>query len=824
MKDFCLELLQADTSEEIESLLDSKGYLKDDNAWRPVADNWANKGTVQNQQADAVSALAEKITNSIDAVLMDKCINLGIDPTGPEAPKSFTEAVGKFFLGSEATFLRNLMDYVTAEELKKLERYIFIAATGGKNRPSLTISDRGEGQTPDNFPRTFLTLTGSGESGNYMESLKRKIPFLQGQFGMGGSGAYKYSKYQLLISRRNPNLLGDNPSERDTHWGFTVVRANQERDQTGTIYEYLAPVRISPDQLKGEVLSFDSESMPLMPESPPTSVPNKAYVQEIEYGTAIKLFEYEFDGTRSNITFKDSLRGQVELAMPRLALPIRGVEARAGYKGQPGSFQTGWFGVLQRLEEEFKKYPDTFEGEVVRSSFRIEGKQIKWQAFVKKEEFGSQNGRGRYALIVHLNGQKHGVKGVSFLRNAKLETLARRNTILVGVDASDLSKLQQEKLFMPSRDRFVSDTKFSKDFLAALTMDLKDNEQLHSYQRAQRLREQNSAVEDTSAANEMLEKWLKKDPLLSNFFGFGGRINTSNPTPPSSGVGIGQNQFLGERFPKLLVFKNKKTDWKQSAQIGKPVRVSLVTDAENDYLDRDVDPGNVRVIDAMTGQPFNDINESLFNGALNITIRNLPKGKVNDELYLAIEMSDDSMVTPLVCQLTLTFIDPIDSISGTEGQRTEPNKPKGNDGSNSSLAPPKFVFVHDPNKPREGNYSPWDRESWSARKAIEMRLEDGQFTFLVNCDYEGVLAYRNQFPTISNRLIEHRFAWAVGLMCMSAFESFANEKGGDLSGELEGEFVDKINIEIANRIAKIVLPMHDLLAKLEPKDLQSSEV
>jgi hypothetical protein len=824
MKDFCLELLEADSAQQVEKLLRREGYLDDLTLWRPVGDNWNNKGTVQNQQADAVSALAEKLTNSIDAVLMDKCLTLGIDPKGPDAPKSFTQAVGRFFFQSETRFLQNLSDYATAEELKSLERFIFIAATGSKNRPSLTISDRGEGQTPDRFPKTFLTLTGANESGEFLESIKRQIPFLQGQFGMGGSGAYKYAKYQLLISKRNPKLLPPGYSERDTHWGFTVVRANEDRDLTGTIYEYLAPVKSNSGRVRGEVLSFSSETLPIMPESPPTTVPNKPYSQEVEYGTAVKLYEYEFDGTRSNITFKDSLRGQVELAMPRLALPVRGVEAREGYSGSAGSFQTGWFGVLARLEEEYKSSPENFEGEVVKSSFTIDGQRIRWQAFVKKENFGSQNNKGNYALIVHLNGQKHGVKPVSFLRNAKLEILARRNTILVGVDASELSKLQQEKLFMPSRDRFVTDTKFSKEFMSALSMDLRDNEQLQAYQRAQRLREQNSAVEDTSAANELLEKWLRKDPLLSNFFGFGGKINTSSPTAPSAGLGASNSQFVGERFPKILTFKNKKVEWKQSAQLGKSVRVAMITDAQNDYLDRDLDCGRIRVWDTETNLEIEDLNESLYNGALNLTLRSLPKKQVGDEHHLRIEMSDESMVTPLVCNLTLAVITPVEAASGTEGLRSEPNKPKGSEGANSLLAPPVFLFVHDPKRPREGNYSPWDGEGWSSKKAVEMRLEEGQFKFVVNCDYEGIAVYRNEFPTMSYKLIEHRFAWAVGLMCMSAFESLASEvEQRELSGEQEGQFVDTINNHVANRISKIVLPMHDLLSKLEPQALDSSE-
>ena len=826
-KELCLSLLQADSAEQVEKLLADAGYLSDGNAWRPVADNYNNKGTVQNQQADAISSLAEKVTNSIDAVLMDKCLSMGIDPKGPSAPQNFTAAVGEFFFGRQTRYLKNLQTYMTADELKSLERYIFISATGTARNPSLTISDKGEGQSPGRFPKTFMALNGSGESGQYMESIKRSIPFLQGQFGMGGSGAYKYSTYQLLISRRNPALVNTHNDPRFDQWGFTVVRARKDPD--GTIYEYLAPLRQNDSDVKGEVLSFSAETLPIMPESPPKTVPNKAYGQEVEYGTAIKLYEYRFEGTKSNITFADSLRAQVELAMPRLALPIRGVEARSNYKGEPASFQTSWFGVMARLEQEEKSKPDVFEGPPVLSSFTLRGKKIKWQAFVKKESFGGQNNRGKYAIIVHLNGQKHGVKSQHFLRKARLEIFQRKNTILVGVDASELNKLEQEELFMPSRDRFREDEQFAKDFFDALAEDLKSNDQLQAYARQQKAREQEAAVQDNKAANELLEKWLKQDALLSNFFGFGGKINTNNPAVrPNSGDGAGKSQFQGERFPTFLQFKNRKTDWKQSAQAGKSVRVAMITDAENDYLDRDLDKGRIRIFDSETERELENFGESLFNGALNLTIRELPKEQENEEVSLRIEMSDDTSVKPLVCNLTLSIVKPVDPESGTKGVREEPNKPKGDLGNESGLSAPKFHFFcnSDPKKQREG-YIPWPEDSdWSPEKAAEMYLDSDQetqeteFHFNINADYKEIWAYRNQNPSDSAKMVEHKFAWSMSLLCLSAFEANLSAVPEAERSDMEASIVENINLHIAEKVGRVLLPTSDLLSNLDPKDFE----
>ena len=52
-----------------------------------------------------------------------------------------------------------------------------------RQRPSITIVDDGEGQTPSDMPKTILSL----HRGN-----KNSIPFVQGKFNMGGSGVLEF--------------------------------------------------------------------------------------------------------------------------------------------------------------------------------------------------------------------------------------------------------------------------------------------------------------------------------------------------------------------------------------------------------------------------------------------------------------------------------------------------------------------------------------------------------------------------------------------------------------------------------------------------------
>jgi hypothetical protein len=61
--------------------------------WKPLGGSENMYGVIENQQASPIAALVEKITNSIDATLMRKCYEAGVDPKGAEAPKTMEDAV-----------------------------------------------------------------------------------------------------------------------------------------------------------------------------------------------------------------------------------------------------------------------------------------------------------------------------------------------------------------------------------------------------------------------------------------------------------------------------------------------------------------------------------------------------------------------------------------------------------------------------------------------------------------------------------------------------------------------------------------------------------
>jgi hypothetical protein len=154
---------------------------------------------------------------------------------------------------------------------------------------------------------------------------------------------------QLVISRRNQKLLGPDPDDNDTNWGFTVVRRERpEGGRKNSILSYLAPVGVGdahPDR-KGDILSFAAPTMKIYPDK------DSPYGRDADFGTSIKLYEYKYLGERSNIIRGRSILSRLDLLLPEIALPIRLYEFRKSQGGKfldSGSRETSLSGLRRRL-------------------------------------------------------------------------------------------------------------------------------------------------------------------------------------------------------------------------------------------------------------------------------------------------------------------------------------------------------------------------------------------------------------------------------------------------------------------------------------------
>src|SRR5437879_549458 len=85
--------MQADSEVGVANVLEEYKSIR----WEPLGFNRSNFGVIENQQASPVAALIEKITNSIDAILLRRCAEAGIDPKSSAAPRTMAEAIERFF-------------------------------------------------------------------------------------------------------------------------------------------------------------------------------------------------------------------------------------------------------------------------------------------------------------------------------------------------------------------------------------------------------------------------------------------------------------------------------------------------------------------------------------------------------------------------------------------------------------------------------------------------------------------------------------------------------------------------------------------------------
>ncbi len=384
------ELAMCEKEKEVVQVLTKHRLWKDDSLWRDYGDIENNFSSIGNQMESADAALTEKIINSCDSLLMSACLRERIDPESDLAPQTIKDALQRFFKIRE-----DVISYLSESERVKLSEQIGLVATGSKTKPSFAIFDRGIGQSPSEFPSTFMSLNASN---------KIRIPFVQGKFNMGSTGALPFCgdrNLQLIISKKHPVVAGE--TQNGDFWGLTVVRRDPPVGQMKTsVFRYLAPEN-------NGVLRFRGDSLGILPEN--GGYPD-AYQGELEYGTFIKLYEYDIgSGLRTNILL--DLYNRLNLLLPRLFLPVRLYERGEGYDAN--SYETTLSGLTTRVEiDRNENLESNFP---TSSNISVDGVSLKMDIYAfRKRDKGSA--KEKYAksegVVFTVNGQAHGFLSKDF--------------------------------------------------------------------------------------------------------------------------------------------------------------------------------------------------------------------------------------------------------------------------------------------------------------------------------------------------------------------------------------------------------------------------
>ena len=799
-------LLRSDSEDEVIEILTEAGLWNDTGAWRFFGDNENNYSSIGNQQGEPVPALIEKLVNSVDARLIDACLVAGVSTDGGDAPSDIRAAVAQFFEadGEMASTEAGRIAEWPDEKAKAEADLLTLAATGFTPRsglPSLTIADQGEGQMPDQFPYTFMSL---------QRSNKLRVPFVQGKFNMGGTGALQFCspnhRLQLVLSRRNPGLVDFSENPRDHQWGFTIVRREAPSEgMRSSVFSYLAPHGVEAGR-DGNVLSFPADEMPIFPEA--NSSVRDAYHRTSEYGSLVKLYEYALDGTKSNIVSSGGgLLRRVDFGMPETALPIRLYECRPQYAGHSGSHATSALGIVARLD---RNRTETLEpGFPVGHLMRLEGRDVRLRAFALKAS-AKEYRSGQNALIFSINGQTHATKTTEFFRRKKVGLSQLADSLIVVVDCSEIEGQLREDMFMNSRDRLRS-TSLSREMETGIEQFLKNDEKLRELKNRRRQEEIANRLDEAQPLSDALANLVASNPGLSRLLGAGPRISAPFPNTGTGRGGDGVT-FEGKRFPTYFRHRKKPDidELTRDAHLGSTVRLAFETDVVDDYLHRDVEPGAVEVDIAEGSGAWLPLDSMSFtgpaSGVCHLALQ-VPAGLVSgDSFRLRIRVTDPSRIDALELTATLNVRPKAATRSGTNGRDKHRNTGTGNGESSSGLALPNVIPV------REDDWSSRQFDEYSAVAVVGQGEDENGVTaydFYVNYDNWHLNAALKAAKG-DTAVYEHQFVYSLVLYSMALLVKSPADPGAEISQTEEDR--ERAVRQVTRQLAAFVLPTLEAMA------------
>jgi hypothetical protein len=783
----CMSLVHADSPEEVIGVLQDFGYWDDDDVWRDLGDNENNYSILGAQQSDPIAALVEKLVNSVDARLMNECMVAGIKPDSAKAPGSVREAVAQLIEHTDPSKATNgRIENWTQTERREQAKLITLAATGPKTAPCLSISDAGEGQTPANVPLTFMSLA---------KSNKLRIPFVQGKFNMGGTGALRFCggfhHLQLIVTRRNPALT---TSAEEGDWSFTVVRRMEPTGgERSSVYRYLAPVKFEGVQQR-QVLRFEAETLPLRPQG------NNAYALPQTYGSFVKLFDYRYKG-QSHILMRDGLLRQVDARLPSPALPFMMHECR-NYTGNAGSFSNPATGLLVRLSDEkgdnldaaFPKYDLMSVGGQTFTVSLFGFKQGKSTTYLSKSE----------GVLFTVNGQSHGTLTSRFFTRAKVGLDYISDALLVCLDCSSLHGASLEELFMNTRES-LAESDFRFDVEAHLQEFLKKHPVLREFNNRRREEKIKEKIQDDDNLANTLKDVLTSSPSLAAIFLTGEKLKSAFNVKQTGTT----EEFVGKLFPTYFRFRNRAQgeELARTAEQGRAVRIGLETDVEDNYFGRPKDPGQYSCEFLRQGEWIELPGHSmpLVKGHASLSV-DLPEGaKAGEQLAIRVTVSDDQHVDSFINHVSLKII-PFKEREQDQYKPAKPKPPSSNKGDGETgpggIQLPNAYWVE---KEDWGSHAFNER---SALRVIPMENEGKKrsFDFFIN---RANIHLLNELKMAidSEELTYEQFKVGMLLLGMSIIHSLGESADGETINQKAGEF--------GSSAALVLLPMIRHLGNLE---------
>lgn len=542
-KNLLLKLLRCDTAEKIREFMNTELYFAQ-GKWQPYGGFSNNTGVINGQMREAENSLIEKITNSIDAILMRKCQELGIDPKDQsKAPKDMEEAIHLYFGGREE---------IRKHRSEFAKQMIRVTAEGKRDKPTITIIDGGEGQTPDAISKTILSL---------QQEIKKKIRFVYGTYNQGGSSALGFChgssnivNYVQLVLCRRAQTISDKKID-SACFGFTIVRSRYDEEGGNFTYEYF----VDKDN-KIPRFSFNE--------------PIRISGYDFSEGCVIRLYDYQLTNP-GDIVFR-GLNEAIEKKLSYSPLPMFLNELR-DYKGDTEYTIFGFREKMERLDSKIMHpgFPNDYPvdlGEIGKKAIRIFILQHKSK---HKENVDSYLKQKEKVFFIR-NGMTLHSENASWLREyCGLTDLAPY--MFIFVDISEISPALATMLHS-GREQFrnTPTTRLTLDRLKIFLDSFKELDKEYGSLTAA-----DTEIEDKDLKKQLARE-AAKDPELKKLFDLGEDF----PVPEDKGPQ--KTPYQGEYLPTKfeLVGSDKKFVEKRTFS-----KISFKTEASDDLFIRGGDRG-----------------------------------------------------------------------------------------------------------------------------------------------------------------------------------------------------------------------------------------
>jgi len=614
-KDIYNELLNIKTILQVENFIKKYGGSWN---WKPVGGR-ENAGVIE-MGSEPGDALAERITNGIDAILERKYYEIGKPNPMPLSPR---KAVENWF-----SIPKGQLKKLTNEDRRKLAEKLKVTLMESgddpklfpdqwdkvRNCPTVEIHDLGIGQPSEKFEDTFLSIGGQNKIGQ---------KFLIGSYGQGGSTVYSFGGYTIIISRRPKELLEQ--GQKDLI-GWTIIRCNER----------------NPDEFKRSVYEYCiDENSKINTFSPEMGD------EQFKEGTIIKMVQFELPENAGIYTAPTrslwwlSHNSLFDTVYPFIIRDSRFIRHNAL---KPADAEGGRIvnGNSYRLDSgNYKSHGWSIN---LQDSGQV---SVRYWVFEDKAQLDNYIKTSQPTLI-SLNGQRQ----VS-LSKAELSLKGRdfiKDRIVLQVVADDMTPLGQ-RIFSSTRDRARKNQTYMV-LLEQLKKSLMVDEflkQLDLEFKEKTLTKETSDQE--KKAKELLAKLLdkqeKEDKRLNIIYNANPNLLLSKPPKPEDEEDETTSEIIERRtlepraelkdIPTFIEILNKNNVIEIEKGKGGTVRIFI--DAIDEYFTRDYDKGKISFFLNPSDRTIIQKSISdLRNGLLNVRFEAERSTRVGTKVTLTIQV------------------------------------------------------------------------------------------------------------------------------------------------------------------------------------------